>query len=437
MTPENSMRYNLEDKPRLLPLILYGLQWWVVTVPALIVMGLVLAKLHYGTDELAQNIYMQKMFAILGVTLLVQILFGHKLPLVVGPASVLLVGILATISSSIPAIYTAIMIGGLAMAAMAVSGILKVMQKVFTIRIIVTIMFLIPITLAPTIIKLSFQDVGNPLFNLGFVLVATLLLILLNRFLQGIWKSTTLIWGIVLASLAIYLLRPVPVQVIASLNGEAGLGMRSLLIKPEFDFGVIFAFLFCAIAILIAEVGSIQAVGRMIGADQMARRTKRGVFFSGLSSAVSGLFGVIGSTDFSLSPGIIAATRCASRFPFIISGILLIVCAFLPSAIQVLLLIPNVVMGVVLLYVMTTQFAAGFQMSMQQKAIAEFNDGVIIGLPLMVALLISFAPIELGQHIPSIIRPLLGNSLVMGIVMVLLLEHLILPSRKITIEDGK
>lgn len=432
MTDKNGMRYNLEDRPRLLPMILYGLQWWVVTVPALIVMGLVLAKLHYGADELAQSIYMQKMFAILGVTLLVQVLFGHKLPLVVGPASVLLVGILATISSSIPAIYTAIMIGGLAMAAMAISGILKVMQKVFTTRIIITIMFLIPITLAPTIIKLSFQDAANPLFNLGFVLVATLLLILLNRFLQGIWKSTTLIWGIVLASLVIYYLQPVPVLDIAAISGEAGLGMRSFIITPEFDFGVIFAFLFCALAILIAEVGSIQAVGKMIDADQMAKRTKRGVFFSGLSSAVSGLFGVIGSTDFSLSPGIIASTRCASRFPFIISGILLILCAFLPAAIHVLLLIPNMVMGVVLLYVMTTQFAAGFQMSMKQKAITEFNDGVIIGLPLMVALLISFAPIEVSKQIPSIIRPLLGNSLVMGIVMVLLLEHLILTASKTT-----
>lgn len=424
------MRYNLEDKPRLFPMVLYGLQWWIVTVPALIVMGLVLAKLHYGADGLAQSIYMQKMFAILGVTLLIQIFFGHKLPLVVGPASVLLVGILATISSSIPVIYTAIMIGGVAMAVMAISGMLKAMQKVFTIRIIITIMFLIPITLTPTIIKLSFQNAINPIFNLGFVLLITLLLVLLNRFLKGIWKSTTLIWGILLASALLYYFGSVPFQTIPVVTTTSPIDIYSLIIVPEFDIGVIFAFLFCAIAILIAEVGSIQAVGKMIGADQMGKRTRRGVFFSGLSSAASGLFGVIGSTDFSLSPGIIAATRCASRFPFIVSGILLILCAFFPPLIQVLLLIPNVVMGVVLLYVMTTQFAAGFQMSMQMKAFTEFNDGVIVGLPLMVALLISFAPVEVSQHIPSIVRPLLGNSLVMGIVMVLLLEHLILPSKK-------
>ncbi|MBV2248013.1 MAG: purine/pyrimidine permease [Lentimicrobium sp.] len=421
------MQYNLEDKPRLLPMILYGLQWWIVTVPALIVMGLVLAKLHFGADLLAQGYYMQKLFAILGLTLLAQIFFGHKLPLVVGPASVLLVGILASLSSGIPAIYTAIMIGGLVMAIMAAAGMLKILQRLFTTRIIVTIMFLIPITLTPTILNLSFKGASNPLFNLGFLLVITILLIVLNRMLNGIWKSTTLIWGILMSSFFLYQFNLNPVNVTTE-PGEISNAGYGLFIIPEFEFGVIFSFLFCALAILIAEVGSIQAVGKMIGADQMETRTKRGVFFSGISSAVSGLTGVIGSTDFSLSPGIIAATRCASRYPFIVSGILLILCAFFPPLIQMLLLIPNIVMGVVLLYVMTTQFAAGFQMLVQQKAVIGFNDGVIIGMPLMVALLISFIPGDVIAQIPAMIRPLLGNSLVMGIVMVLLMEHLVLPS---------
>lgn len=421
------MQYNLEDKPRLLPMILYGLQWWIVTVPALIVMGLVLAKLHFGADLLAQGYYMQKLFAILGLTLLAQIFFGHKLPLVVGPASVLLVGILASLSSGIPAIYTAIMIGGLVMAIMAAAGMLKILQRLFTTRIIVTIMFLIPITLTPTILNLSFKGASNPLFNLGFLLVITILLIVLNRMLNGIWKSTTLIWGILMSSFFLYQFNLNPVNVTTE-PGEISNAGYGLFIIPEFEFGVIFSFLFCALAILIAEVGSIQAVGKMIGADQMGTRTKRGVFFSGISSAVSGLTGVIGSTDFSLSPGIIAATRCASRYPFIVSGILLILCAFFPPLIQMLLLIPNIVMGVVLLYVMTTQFAAGFQMLVQQKAVIGFNDGVIIGMPLMVALLISFIPGDVIAQIPAMIRPLLGNSLVMGIVMVLLMEHLVLPS---------
>ncbi|GAB1402850.1 purine/pyrimidine permease [Lentimicrobium sp.] len=376
----------------------------------------------------AQELYMQKLFAVVGFTLLVQVFFGHRLPLVAGPASVLLVGILASLSSGIAAVYTAIMIGGLFMALMAAAGLLRVMHRLFTTRIIVTIMFLIPVTLSPTILNLSFKDAGNPLFNFGFLLIITILLVILNRMLNGIWKSTTLIWGIIISSLLFNYFYASPAMLSEPVAQTQSSAM-GLIVMPEFEFGVIFSFLFCAIAIFIAEVGSIQAVGKMIGADNMEVRTKRGVFFSGLSSAVAGLTGVIGTTDFSLSPGIIAATRCASRYPFIVSGILLILCAFFPPLIQLLLLIPNVVMGVVLLYVMVSQFAAGFLMMVQQKAITGFNDGAIIGLPLMVALLISFIPAEVTAQIPAIFRPLLGNSLVMGIVLVLLMEHLILPSK--------
>lgn len=45
------MKYNLEDKPKLLPLLLYGLQWWVITIPSIIIMGLVITKLHLHNDN--------------------------------------------------------------------------------------------------------------------------------------------------------------------------------------------------------------------------------------------------------------------------------------------------------------------------------------------------------------------------------------------------
>lgn len=41
----------------------------------------------------------------------------------------------------------------------------------------------------------------------------------------------------------------------------------------------------------------------------------------------------------------------------------------------------------------------------------------------MVALLLSFAPAEAIGHIPALIRPIVGNGFVMGVITVLLLEH--------------
>lgn len=420
------MKYNIEDKPTLAATILYGLQWWVVALPSIVILGLVISKLHFGNDVEAQAFYMQKLFFIVGVSLLVQVFFGHKLPLVAGPASILLIGILASISVSVSAIYTAIAIGGLFITLIAVSGLLRYAQKIFTARVIIVTILLIPITLGPTIIKLIFGNTQHTGFNLAFSLLLVIALLLGNKWLSGVWKSTTLISGIVIGTLLFYLLNelPVPTATLA-ITTHASAASAALLIVPEFDPGVIFSFLFCALVLIINEISSIQAVGQMTDAPNMKKRNMRGVAIIGISNMVAGLTGVIGPIDYSMSPGIISATGCASRFPFIPAAILLLACALFPILTSWLLMIPNIVLGVILIYVMLSQFGAGLQMMVQQKAVVHFNDGAVIGLSMMIALLISFAPAHALEQIPSILRPILGNGFMMGIITVLVMEHLV------------
>ena len=106
------------------------------------------------------------------------------------------------------------------------------------------------------------------------------------------------------------------------------------------------------------------------------------------------------------------------------------ICAFFPGLIHLLGSIPGVVMGTILLYLMASQLSAGMQMLVKEQAISDFNSGITIGFPLMVALLLSFAPQEVTAHIPALVRPIIGNGFVMGVVSVLLLEHLIFRPRR-------
>ena len=65
----------------------------------------------------------------------------------------------------------------------------------------------------------------------------------------------------------------------------------------------------------------------------------------------------------------------------------------------------------------------------REKAIVDFDSGVVVGLPLMVALLLSFTPDESLNLIPSLFKPVVGNGFVMGVVTVLIMEHLIFKKR--------
>ena len=421
------MKYELNDKPGMLPMLMYGLQWWIVSLPCVVIMGIIVSQLHY-TNVAEQTFYLQKLFGIMGIVMIVQVLWGHRLPLIIGPASVLLIGILSTVASGIPAVYTGIMVGGLVLTVLAYSGLLGKLQFVFTPRIVTVILILIAFTLTPVILKLVLGDVVYALFNLFFTLVMVLALVIGNKLLRGIWKSTTVLWGIMGGVLVYYGVFGFPM--LPSTGAGIIPEQTTVLNFPlDFEAGTILAFLFCYIALIVNELGSIQAVGHMLQADRMDQRTTRGVGIVGVTNVLSGLFGVIGPVDYSMSPGVISATGCASRYTLLPAGAGLILCAFFPSVVGMLVTIPGVVMGAILLYLMATQLAAGLQMLVREKAITDFDSGVVVGLPLMVALLLSFAPEEVLNLIPSLFKPIVGNGFVMGVITVLIMEHLIFKKR--------
>lgn len=423
------MKYGLNDKPDIAPLLMYGLQWWIVSVPTIVIMGVIVGKLHYS-DAAEQIFYLQKLFGIIGFSLVIQILWGHRLPLIIGPASVLLIGILASMSASISAIYTGVFAGGILLTIIAFSGLLKKLQVLFTPRIVTVILILIAFTLTPVIINMVFGDDKHLLLNLVFALILVFALVIGNTLLRGVWKSTTVLWGVIAGSVVYYALIGFPTTSSPVNNGLIPVGVSVVNLPLTFDGGVMLAFFFCFIALIVNELGSIQAVGHMLNADNLTKRTRRGMGIVGLSNILSGLTGVIGPVDYSMSPGVIAATGCASRYPLLPAGILLMACAFFPGIIGVLVNIPGAVMGTILLYLMSSQLAAGVQMLVKEKAVDNFDSAIIIGLPLMVALFVSFAPAGVISQMPHLLRPIIGNGFVMGVITVIFLEHIIFKRKK-------
>ena len=53
------------------------------------------------------------------------------------------------------------------------------------------------------------------------------------------------------------------------------------------------------------------------------------------------------------------------------------------------------------------------------------DDGIIVGLPIILATIITFLPDTLTSQLPLLVRPLLCNAFVMGVIFVLLLEHFV------------
>lgn len=410
------LKYNVEDRLPASQLILYSVQWFVLAV-AVVVTSVFVAE---GTpaDKL---FYAQKMFAVMGIAGLVQIIWGHRLPLVVGPAAVLLVGVLSAKGAESNAIYSSIAIGGVLISLMTFGGMMRYVQRLFTPRIIVVILMLIAFTLTPTIAnKLVFAPHATHdqnIFGLIFAIVGVIGMVVLNRKLRGVAKSLVIPIALIVGSVAYYAMFALPEKTASAAS------MESLVISDvTIDWSLIIAFVICYVALLINDIGSIESLGAMLGSDNMDKRMKRGVRVTGAMNIVAGAMGVLGPVNYSMSPGVIASTGCAARRALIPATVMLALCALSPDLVWVLTSIPNPVIGVILLFLMGTQLAASFEMLQSSKSAETFADALTLGLPLMVAMLFQMMPAGIA---PAVIQPLLGNGFAMGVVTVIIMEHVI------------
>ncbi len=419
------LKYTLDEKPPFSHTLLYGLQWLMIAIPNVVTVS-ILAKLQFGNGDIQmQTSYLQSVYFVYGLTMLVQAFWGHRMPLVVGSAAVLLVGILSAFSSaSFNAIYTAIAIGGAVLLMVSLSGLLKKITRIFTPRVIVVILGLIAMTLAPVIISMMFEP-GKEFFGFVFFLVGTIITFVLERLMKGIGKSLTVMIITVGGTVVYYLFNQLPE--VASVSHTTDIS--KIIIKPEFDLSVIIAFLVCFFALLINELGSIESLRSLIGAEEDGR-IRRGCAVTGAGNILAGMLGIIGPVDYSISPGIVSSTKCASRITIVPCAIGLIVCSLLPSAVVWLTQLPDMVIGLVLTYVVVLQLASAFEMMADKKIIANFSHSLTIALPLAVALIVAFLPDAVEVNLPLALQPILTNGFVIGVLLVVFLEHIVFSQKR-------
>lgn len=412
-----NLKYNVNDPLPLRQMILYALQWFILSIA--VVSTSVFVAQGSPADKL---FYSQRLFAVMGLAGLVQVLFGHRMPIVVGPAAVLLVGVMSSLGANadVEAIYSSIAIGGALVALLSMGGMMRKVQRLFTPRIVVVILMLIAFTLTPVIRGLVFPNGASEaqnIFGLIFAVVGCPVMVILNRRLRGVAKSLVIPIALIVGSAIYFSLFSSTTSV------ETSASLRGLFLSNfSLDWSLIVAFVICYIALVINDIGSIESLGGMLRVDDMEGRLRRGLRITGIMNIVAGSMGVLGPVNYSMSPGVVASTGCASRHALIPATVLLFLCAFWPDVVWWLTNIPNPVIGVILLFLMGTQLAASLEMIHSTGSVRSFADGLTIGLPLMIAMLFQLMPVGI---VPMVLQPLVGNGFAMGVITVVIMEHVI------------
>jgi xanthine/uracil permease len=423
------LQYGPEDKVPFLKTLLIGIQWAALLISTIIILGKVVGDIQY-LDQYHHVLYLRKLLFICSITLLFQISQGHRLPLLPGPSAVLLIGVIACKDFQASDIYTSVMIGGLLITLIAVSGLLSHIQRLFTNNVVSVVLLLIAFTIAPTILDLMIDQKSgvNPFSNMCFAVITLFIMLLLHRFLGGIWKSTLIIWALMIGSLVYHFIFQVNIPEYISSGHPVWFDhfVANMNARLSLQPGVFISFLFCFIALIINDLGSIQSVNELLEITDKEKRVKRGITITGFANMASGFFGVIGPVNYSISPGVILSTGCASRYTLVPAAIIMLILSFLPAVTGFIGSVPSVIIGSVLAYVMTSQIAAGLIVAFKNVNGEgfRFENGMVIGLSIFLGTIVAFMPPTVISNLPVYLRPILGNGFVAGVISSILLEKL-------------
>jgi len=421
-----NLKYNIGEKPPKMEMFISGIQWLAITLPIILIIGNVIANIFPNINAV---IYIQSLFIMVGIAILLQITFGHGLPSIIGPATVLLIAVIATLNQGMGSINSSLIIGGVILAIVAFSGGMKYVEKLFSSKVIIVILALIVFTLIPSILDLTIINNGVlSSINFIFVLVSLFVILIAHKFFKGLWKSAIPLGIMIFGSIFYFLLLNPKIMGNFNVSTIAAPNIQMNLAVP--DLGIVLAFLICFLALAINDVGSIQAIGAIVKLDKMEKRIKKGLGITGIMNVFSGIIGVIGPVNYSMTPGIIAATKNASKYPLYITGIALIIIAFSPFLVAVISAVPRPIIAVVLIYIMTAQIGAAIMLAKENNSFKSMDDGIIVGLPIIIGTMIAFLPNTVTTELPLLVRPLLGNAFVMGLVIALFLEHIIFKKKR-------
>lgn len=187
-------------------------------------------------------------------------------------------------------------------------------------------------------------------------------------------------------------------------------------------WSLLIPFLIASVSSILKTVGDLTLCEKINDADW--KRTEMapvsgGILAGALCTTAAGLGGGLGQSTFSSNVGLSMATGATSRSIALPIGAILILLAFFPKLAALFAVIPQPVMGAVLVYVACFMILGGMQVVTSRML--DARKTFVIGIALVFGLSVEMVP-GLYRGVPAIIQPLFASSLSLSTVLVVLLN---------------
>jgi xanthine/uracil permease len=422
------LRYTLDESPPKLKNLLYAVQWLLIVLPLVTITSSLMAG-FLGMDAMASTALFQRLLLLTGAVTVVQCLLGHRYPLLDGPSAALLLSIAVLGDQGLEVVAGGMLAGGVVLALLGGLKVVDRLGPLFTDRVVGVVLLLISTTLLPFLYPMivgvsASNPYGDP-FILLIAQVIMLAIVLIAHWCKGLIGNLSIFIGIIMGYTAMAAMGRVDLPPLENLSWIAL--PDPLFVKGvRFTMPAVLSFLLAYLAVIINGLGSYYSVAEVVGKNGLQNRIEKGIALTGVAGMAAAALGAVGTVSYSLSPGVILVTRVGSRFPVMLCGVLLIFLAFFQKLAAVLASVPNAVVGAALMVTLAAQMGVGISVIVRDGKTLNVRDYLVVGLPLLIGTTASMASREFLALFPPSVRSLIGNGLIVGIVAVLVLEHVIL-----------
>lgn len=356
---------------------------------------------------------------------------GYIFPMVPN-SSYLPASMLAATAGGLPLLYGMMIVSGFL--EMILSRLTRYFRILFPGEVIGVVMFLLGLAIIPFSFPLFFGSGESGPLDPASTLVG--IITLGSMILLGIQQKKIFRFYAVLIGIIIGLVSSVFFGVLTLADIETA-GAVSLFFLPNpvgivsyrFDISLLIPFAIGMLCVMLKSAGNISLLDEYTGGTNK-NNLRRGILSEGFGAALCSAIGGIGIGSSASNTGLIPGTGIASRNIGVGLGLLLIICGFLPAIGWFFHIMPEPIMGAVVIYAIAFIMLGGVQ-SISSRVLDNRRTFVVI-LPIMIGVSSVMCP-NLYSALPDTLRLFFDSPLTSGAIFVVALGLLFkigIPTRR-------
>jgi len=376
---------------------------------------------------------LQRTFFVIGITSLLQGLYGHKLPLNESPAGLwwslflIYAGFVAAGDESrdivLRSLEMGILIAGALFILLSAFRLIDPIKKLFTPLVTGIYLVLLVSQLAGPFVE---GILGVGYLKKGFdgkVAIFSIIVLILAIYLAKSRRKILNSYSVLISLAAGWL-----IFALAGITKPLSLNVTSVFSiakpfawgLPHFDTGIVLTSLFTSFLLLANLIASAEVVAKVVESKEKVNYNRSG-FIMGVNHLISGCFSVVGAVPIAGVAGFIATTKIKEKLPYLIGSAIILVMSFFPAVMTFLASLPVPVGYATLFLPISNLVVLGLRDL--KDTLADVNAPAIISVSLMAGFGLMVLPSAALANLPDALVSLLNNGLVTGVLICIFLEQ--------------